>query len=215
MEQDFKKRKDIGVGMMCKKEKSAKRIEGILFTLCLFFVFLCGCNKQEVQNTTLAISKNGKITQTVVEEFPTGEYDLEELKKMNETEVSQYNTSVGKEAVRVEGTELKENKIVLRMEYADANAYFDMNGNVFFYGTIQQAKQAGYTLEETLSTQDGQEQIAPQDWSSMDERHIVIVSEPVAIKTYANILYYSSGVTIQDKKLATVAEDTTAYIVFK
>ena len=91
---------------MNRNRSAGKRIEGILVSICLLFVFLTGCGEVSLQSgTNLQLEKDGSVMVTYIEEFSSDYYDLEELKKMNEEEVNAYNTKVGRNAVEIISTE--------------------------------------------------------------------------------------------------------------
>lgn len=202
---------------MKKNKCVGKRTGCILLVVCFLFISLTGCGSStDVSVSTLQLHKDGSITQIIVEDFPEEEYNFEELMQMNQQEVDDYNESVSKEAVRINQMKLDDKNVVVDMEYTGANAYFGLNGTVLYFGTVDQAKAAGYDLNVTLNSVSKDETLSPEELKEMGNRHIAIVNEAVDVLTYGKILYVSDGVTAgKNKKLATVAEDETAYIVFK
>ena len=81
---------------MNRNKKVGKRIEGIWLSTCLLLFFLTGCGETTLQNgTNLELERDGGVTVTYIEEFPSDYYDLEELIQMNQEEVEAYNTKAG------------------------------------------------------------------------------------------------------------------------
>ncbi len=202
---------------MKKKIKGKKRIKGILATLCLFIFFAAGCGESAAfDTTTIEFDKDGDIIQTIVEDFPKDFYDVEELRKMNQTEVDEYNQSVGEEAVEIINTEYDGNAVKIAMKYKNTDAYFALNKSSLFYGTVEQALSEGYDLDITLNNIKDNSLVTGSDLREMKDKHIVILDENVDIQTYGSILYVSDDVTCdKSKKLATVSGEGKSYIVFK
>lgn len=202
---------------MKNNRHSRKRIEGILISICLLFIFLTGCNHNtDYTQTTLQLEKDGTIIQTIVEEFQDSSYDFEELKQMNQEETKAYNESVSHEAIETTMMQYEGDKVKAVITYMNVNDYYGFNNTILYFGTIEQAKIAGYNLNVNLVSVDGQDKISPDELKDMEKRHIAIVNEAVDVHTYGKILYTSEDVTVgKNKKLATVAGEETAYIVFK
>lgn len=200
---------------MKKKIDSTKRIKGILVTICLFFISLTGCGTPRITENTIAIADNGEIVQTILEEFPTDTYDIDELKEMNEKEVKEYNDKAGKESIIIKKTEMTDSRVMVVMEYENASDYYGYNREPFYTGTLEQAKKAGYDMSVELKSIKDDSVLSKEELSEMGDKHIVILSEEQNVITPGNILYISDGVTYKDKKLATVSGGNPSYIVFK
>lgn len=202
---------------MKKRIVAGKRIEGIIGA-CLLFVFLTGCSDEVVlQNgTNLLLDKEGSVTVTYIEDFPSDYYDISELEVMNREEVDAYNQQVGADVVEVISTTTDGSKLTLTMKYRDMDDYADMNNVPVYSGTVSQAVAMGYDLNRMfICTKDG-EQTAELDWESLGEHHIVITNEVSTIHTYKKIEYATENVIVsEDKKMATVAGEGQAVIVFK
>ncbi|MGN0157472.1 MAG: hypothetical protein ACI39N_09490 [Lachnospiraceae bacterium] len=201
---------------MKKKINARKRIEGFGI-ICLLFLFLTGCREENMpEGRTLAIQKDGSITQTIVDDFSMDYYDFDELSQMNREEVEEYNSSVNREAVTIDDMKTDGSKITVIMQYANTDDYIAMTENALFFGTVEQAQKAGYDMNVSLTGIDKAKTLTKEELLTMGKAHIAIVTEPTNVKTFGNILYISDGVTVeQNKKLATVSGENTAYIVFK
>lgn len=202
---------------MKKRIVAGKRIEGIL-GLCLLFVFLTGCSDEVVlqQGTNLLLDKEGGVTVTYIEDFPSDYYDISELEVMNQEEVDAYNQLAGADAVEVISTTTDGSKLTLTMKYRDMDDYADMNNVPVYSGTVGQAVAMGYDLSGMfIHTKDG-EQTGEMDWDTLEEHHIVITSEVLNIHTYKKIEYVTENVTVsEDKKMAMITGEGQAVIVFK
>lgn len=201
---------------MKKGKFAGKRIEGIL-GVCLLFVFLTGCGEVQLQTgTNLQLEKDGSVTVTYIEEFPSDYYDVSELEAMNKEEVALYNQEKGENVVEVVSTETDGSQLTLVMRYEDMEDYGDMNGLQVYHGTVEQAKALGYNLDHSFKDVKAGSVVTDMDWEILAEHQVVIANEPAAIHTYKNIVYVTENVTVSDsKKMATITGEDIAVIVFK
>lgn len=191
-----------------------KKTIGLLAS-CLFFVFLTGCGKDFLDSNTLEFNRDGSITEYMAEEFDTSEYSLEEWENDVNSEIDEYNSSKGKKEVKLLGKKHENGILKCIVKYASDNAYFDLNKLPLFYGTIDQAITAGYSLMTPLKSVETGEPISSADLQKMKSAHIVILKGDMDISTCKKITYISDGVTMGDEdKRATISTDNTVYIVF-
>ncbi len=201
---------------MRKNIFAGKRIEGVL-GVCLLFVFLTGCGEVQLQDgTNLELMKDGSVTVTYIEEFPSDYYDISELQAMNEEEVAAYNQQKGVNVVEVLSTDTDGSKLTLAMGYKDIEDYGDMNGVQVFGGTVGQARALGYDLNKSfINIKDG-EIITDINWEELEAHHILITNELSTIHTFKNIKYVTENVAMsENKKMATITGEGQAVIVFK
>lgn len=194
-----------------------KRIEGVLVS-CLLFIFLTGCN-EEIQlhdGTNLQLEKEGGVTVTYIEDFPSDYYDVTELEAMNAEEVADYNAKAGEEAVTVVSTTTDGSKITLTMHFSDMEDYGDMNGIPVYSGTVSQAQAMGYDLNKTFTDAKTGEILKDINWDNLANRHIVVITQEVSLYPYNRIVMATDNVTVsEDRKAATVTGEEQAVIVFK
>ena len=194
-----------------------KRIEGVFFS-CLLFIFLTGCN-EEIQlqdGTNIQLDKEGGVTVTYIEEFPSDYYDVAELEEMNAVEVAEYNSLVGEEAVKVISTVTDGSKVTLAMHYADMEDYGDMNGMAVYNGTVSKAIAMGYQLGDAFDDAKTGESLTDINWDDLADKHVVIVNEPAFVYPFNKIVMVTDNVTVsEDRKVATVTGEQQAVIVFK
>lgn len=194
-----------------------KRIEGVLVS-CLLFIFLTGCS-EEVQlrdGTNLQLEKEGGVTVTYIEEFPSDYYDVAELEAMNAEEVAEYNSKADEDAVKVVSTTTDGSKVTLSMHFADMEDYGNMNGVQVYSGTVSQAKAMGYDLNKTFTDAKTGEPLTDINWEELGTKHIVIVKDNVSVYPYKKIEMVTDNVTVsEDRKVATVTGQEQAVIVFK
>lgn len=207
---------------MNRNKKVGKRIEGIWLSTCLLLFFLTGCGETTLQNgTNLELERDGGVTVTYIEEFPSDYYDLEELIQMNQEEVEAYNTKAGREAVEIISTETDGNTVTLSMHYKNADDYGNMNGGSMFFGTIAQGKSAGYNLDQAYIDAKTGENAAILDWENLEDHHLIVAKGPTedysaTVHTYKKIVYATENVTVsEDGKTAVITGEEQSIIVFK
>lgn len=149
------------------------------------YSFLSDAINDDVEVTTVTVSNRGVIKQTIVEEFDTGTYDEESLKKDIDAKVSEAGGEVSAEELEVE-----DGKAVLKMKYDSDDAMSAFNEEVFFADTIDALKKQGVTFDSAAEAAGGS--------------HAVIVSETMDVRCPKKILYADGEISIdsEDEKLA-------------
>lgn len=194
-----------------------KRIEGVLVS-CLLFIFLTGCSEEIVlhDGTNLQLDKEGGVTVTYIEEFPSDYYDVTELEAMNAEEVAEYNAKAGEEAVTVVSTTTDGSKITLAMHFADMEDYGNMIGVSVYSGTVSQAQAMGYDLNRTFTNAKTGELLADINWDDLANKHVVVINEEVTLYPYNKIEMVTDNVKVsEDRRVATITGQEQAVIVFK
>ena len=183
-------------------------------------LLLCGCGVKstDVNETTVIVNKNGKVTDAIVEGFDAEYYDASELQSMIDEELAEYGKLSGSKnnAVLSEFTVSKGTARVL-IEFATPADYASFNGVSFFYGTISDAYDAGYDLDVTLKSSTGKDTIGKTELMEMGKNHMIIVSEPIRIQAYGKILYSTANVDMIDEKTARISSESEglAYMILK
>lgn len=199
----------------------------ILCSILCLMMLLCGCSKIEVPADlsvpALAITAKGQVTAWIVESFDKDYYDLEELRAMVNEEVKLFNeehqTNSGAAAVTVNTLEKTAtgNAVKLVLGFRDIAAYRDYTGKDLFYGTVTEARKAGYDLElQLISTKDGSS-IDRDDIYGMGRKHILITQEKVKIYGPKTPSYVSPGAAAKEDGSVEVSEDAedNIYIIMK
>ena len=188
------------------------KLKLIVVATCLFFVFLVGCGKVTYDKTTLVFSKGGDITLHIVDSFDATLYNFEELKAFNETEVNAYNSS-GKGKVTIENCSLTDSVLNIDIRYSDDDAYFDMNKLVLFYGSVSDAKNAGYNLTGKVTSTQGDGVMDQATWKNLTNHKVVVVSEDIAVEVPGKILYAGDGITLTGANKANVSGEGFHYLI--
>ena len=145
--------------------RGRKRAIALLTALGACVSILTGCSgetvEEPIRTSTIVLAADGSFTQCRVEDFDRDDYQLSELDGMIRREVQDY---VGEAAgdgqtVTVEQvSSLEENdaQAMVALHFADSEVYKDYRAQVdnqsceLFYGTVQEALEAGYDLAGVL-----------------------------------------------------------------
>lgn len=187
-----------------------KRISACLL-VCMIFL-LTACSGTIPDTSTIAADKNGKITCTIAEDFEKDFYDSEELKGEIEAELAEYNQNFASDHIRMKKFRVKDGRAVLQLAFDGYEYYADYSGRTFFVGTVEDALKEGYSLEGIFYDGDGTDLFDSAAWA---QYHVMILDEAVNAEVPGEILYASEAVSIEGKKLASVKEETTAYIIYQ
>ncbi len=191
----------------------------LMMSICSsILIYGCGSQNTAVNETTVIVNKNGKVTDAIVESFDADYYNAGELRSMIDKELEEYQKLSGSKGNAVlSDFEVAQGLARVLIEFASPEDYASFNGVPFFYGTISEAYEAGYDLDVTLKSSAGQDIIGKTELMDMEKKHIVIVSEPIRIQTYGKILFSTANVDILDEKAARISAESEglAYLIVK
>lgn len=190
---------------MRAKKKVAFLLLGIL---CFCAILFTGCGQEQIKvpdvitTPTIVISSDGIVTEYLVGDFAKNYYNVGELSSMVMEEVNQYNAALPGEAeVTVKSVEMaadNSSNIVVTTEYNSVQAYKDYTSTELFYGTIPQAKEAGYDLDiEMTSVKDGTV-VGENEILGMEKRKIIITGANAEIIPPSSILYENKGIIVNE-----------------
>lgn len=173
------------------------------------FVFgSCGVDYTETDTNTVYVLKDGKVVSTDIEAFDQNTYDSAKLENYLASIVDTYNKENGEESLVQKSLTVEENVAVFVLEYANAKVYTDLNGVELFAGTIQEAKTAGYTFEDTFAKiKDGKAVVATAEEFMSDEEYKVVI-----IKSNTKVVVPGEVCFVSTQNVATVGED---YVLIK
>jgi hypothetical protein len=179
--------------------------------LCSMVLTGCGAAKvpDVVTETSLVIEKDGKVTSHLVDVFDKDYYDLHGLREMAQEEADAYNTAHGAEDAapvtveRVESLPGDDSTVVVTYSYDSADTYEDYNGSSLFYGTAQQAEQAGYQLDETnqvLWDTKGEKSIVSTELGEgkLAQKHVILLEEQTRVYCPYQVAYISEDAVVQE-----------------
>jgi len=111
-----------------------KKAGQLLAVLTAASVLLSGCEKlKDVTTTSVYVSKNGVVTEAIVEDYSKDDdYTEDELKVFVEDDIKKFTEERGDaDSVKLEKCQIKEDKVEIRMEYGDYQSYADYHGAEF------------------------------------------------------------------------------------
>lgn len=193
---------------------------GVCLMAALASISMVGCGSaSKEEETVVSISKEGTVSESIVESFDKSYYDEEELKQTILSEVAAYNREMQTGNITVEKIEVKDSMATVEMTYASVADYEGFQGGVFFLGTAQEAQDAGYDLNTVLSgTQNELETIGMSDMLAMTDYQILITDKKETVELNGKAAYVSDNVTVsKNLKTVTVAEEIEqlAYVMYR
>lgn len=185
--------------------------------ICMLSV-LIGCGGSVPNESTIAVDKKGKITDTIVEEFDKDFYDSEELQGEIESELAEYNKNYATDHITMKKFEVKDGTATLQLVFDGSEYYEDYTETTLFNGTVAEAQAGGYELNGELLDADGAK-LSLGDLDGADEAKVLVMEtdETVKVEVPGTILAVSAGgnVNVTGKKQAAVADGGLSYIIYK
>jgi len=180
---------------------------------------LVGCaggKRENYDESTLSIDKKGRVSERTVASFAKDYYDIAELEGEFNTAISEYNTSSGRDnSIELKDIQLKNQNVYVTVDFASTNDYEQLQKETLFLGTINEAYDSGYTMDVTLKGTVEGNKIGKVEIMGMTDKHIIIMSEPIKIKTYQDIIYVSANVEVLGEREARVVNESggLAYLI--
>lgn len=216
-------------GMNKRALGSLKKVVLLSACICLSAVLLTGCDQAQesapITETTLSVLEKGAITYYLVEDFDRDYYSVTELNKMIQEEVQEYNNSLrrgtnGEASLRVDSVEQAtdgSSKVVVKFVFDSPDTYKEYSGVDFFYGTVDQAREAGYRLDISMvDAKDGVTAIGEKEISDSGNRHILITEDNARIICPKKVLYISEGAVLgSDGTVMAAQEEEYTYVITK
>jgi hypothetical protein len=211
--------------------RGRKRAIALLTALGACVSILTGCSgetvEEPIRTSTIVLAADGSFTQCRVEDFDRDDYQLSELDGMIRREVQDY---VGEAAgdgqtVTVEQvSSLEENdaQAMVALHFADSEVYKDYRAQVdnqsceLFYGTVQEALEAGYDLAGVLQDAKKGTDLTSEQLAKIGGNRVLIFEENLQIRCPSKVLYISSNVQITDAGYVDGTEgEGLKYVVIK
>ena len=173
--------------------------------------------EEDYAETTITVSRKGKVSETIVEDFSKDYYDVNELRNEFADEIGRYNESIGAEEIRLGKVEVKDSRIFVNLDFTGPSDYESFIGQKLFVGSISEAYDNGYSMDVMLKGVESGDKISKIQIMGMPEKNIVILSEHARIRTFKDIAYVSANVDMIDDREARVLSesDGLAYLVLK
>ncbi len=190
-----------------------KKAGQLLAVLTAASMLLSGCEKlKDVTTTSVYVSKNGVVTEAIVEDYgKDDDYTEDELKAFVEDDIKKFTEERGDaESVKLEKCQIAKDKVEIRMEYGDYQSYADYHGAEFFAGTLDEAKEAGYDFSASFVDSEGKEVSVEDAVKGIKKVRVIVCEEPLEIVTDDPVLCVSGTAVIKgDKTVSTTGEWTT------
>ncbi len=177
--------------------------------VCLLTFVGCGGTKipETVENNSIIINGDGTVTSHVVGVFDKDYYDLDGLRKMAQEEAASYNTANQQGDVtpvvveRVEALPNDDGSVIVTYLYDKPETYADCNGVRLFYGTVEEAGQAGYDFEalnQVLFDTKGKKSILSADLKNMAKKHVILFEEQTRVYCPSKVAYISENAKVTE-----------------
>ena len=193
----------------------------IVLVLMILICTMSGCGKVNSSQSgmdTLSFMKDGKIVQTIVDDFDPNYYDVDELSRMTQDKIDLYSDTEGD--IVCESVEEKDGIITVKIVYLNDENYTDFNDRKLFFGMVKEAASAGYSVKDMVLN-DG-ESLSDEQLEQIQNNRCVIIQtgaeEELGVNVFDKILYLSPDVIKSGNKDAIIQAgdtDKTSCIVFK
>ena len=130
------------------------------------------------ESTLLTLKSNGSITFDEVNSL-SGEYDGSKLKDFAKNQVEEFNSG-SKKKVELKRVKVKEGQAYVCTEFPDFQTYRDFTGYETFYGTVKEAKKAGYDISDQ------------GEYTPKDSDNVFVIRQAVSVALPKDVLYISS-----------------------
>ncbi|MBP5608388.1 MAG: hypothetical protein J6X66_09015 [Lachnospiraceae bacterium] len=182
-------------------------------------IFLTACGKQydtpESGLGNLDISKDGKVEAVLIDDFSKDYYEENELKAYIDSELSAYNSSHGADSVKFVSSELSGGIMKVMLSFASIGDYDEFMPDLLFTGTVQEAYDRGYDIDQALTMADDPEHIiGKSDLMKMADQSIMVFSGKKSIKVPGRIKYYTQSMRLTGEDTVEASEDGTYIIIY-
>lgn len=160
---------------------------------------LVGCGRDKAPEvSSVSIGKDGVILHQIVREFEES-YDMDELQKFASDRVAEYCTENGENSVALESVDKTDDKVVIQLQYASGSDYHDFNHREMFIGSVTEASEQGYQLENVAFISPDGKPMEVGYMEEQDKTQIVIIEtkpmEELLVNVYGKVLYINQSAT--------------------
>lgn len=195
-----------------------KRLSLVLIAL-LITASLSGCgdSADEYSESTLVFSKKGAVTDVIIEPFEKDYYDEAGLSTFFNEKINDFQSSSDKGTIILSSLKAEKGIAKAVLDFDCAKTYQQFYNTDCFYGTINDAYDSGYGLNVTLKEINGTSTIKKEDIMEMQNKHIIIVAEPINIVSKDKIKYTSANVEVINNKNVRISSDSSglAYLILE
>ncbi len=162
--------------------------------------FSSGDDSEEAVNSSsniISVDSDGSLTETSVEDFDTDVYDPDELQKMIDETIGEYNGK-GEERIVLKSLDIKGGKARAVIWYKAAEDYAAYNEKVMETGDVSDLDITGVTLADDKNT------VLTHDAVEKVKGRYILLNDDTTVAVPKKILYISRNVTKTGKKQADV-----------
>lgn len=168
-------------------------------------------------SNVVSVAKDGVLTNHLSDTRIEDYNDIESYEKYIEELVNEFNASGG-ERIEIKSVKADKNKISTVLKFDDCEAFSEMNGYPFFFGTLSEAIDKGYDMSILVTGTDKSEEALMASAIANPEKRYVVISnvipgENLHVSVFSNIKYTSNAV-LWDKKTAIMAEESQSVIIW-
>lgn len=198
----------MGFNVFFNHISSKSKVMPVMLASVISFAMLVGCGEKSPEVTAVTIAKDGRVSNVIYEEFGI-QYDINELSDMATREISQYNMEYSEPKITLDAVETVDEGAFAKvaMSYESAADYAYYNQVNLFYGTVQEAIDAGYQISPALKNNGG-EVIGEGYAKDNPDKHIIITTDKSNFKTPYNVEYMTDGVVLIGNKEAMLSSCT-------
>lgn len=170
----------------------------------------------KIEQTTVEIRADGRIVNTIIEDFDENIYSADELKNMIDEEVADYNAMSGEvDAVVVKKFEVKKSVATAIIEMASVDDYKNFNSKDMMVGHIGDLVAHGVPFDVRLiHVNDGDSDIMAGAVSSIGDHSAAVVTEQTTFRTPEKILYHSENIELISDRDGTLVGEGKGYIIY-
>ena len=211
-----------------RKNKINVFLIATLFICSMFSI--TGCQKEEVYIPvtvdTIEILEDGSITEYIVEPFEKEYYDIEGLAEMVSSEIAEFNKETANQFTQTERSPIRVEKVVMAedgsktavvaLNYENSKIGEAYRGNTLFYGTVQEALNAGYVLGNKLQSVKKKQDFTAEKQKQYAQNKILIFKEELIVRPIGKVEYLSTNAKMTNQGFVRcTADEELKYIIFK
>ena len=207
----------------------------ILFGMVASAALLTACSGQSAPafaptESSLYITREGKVTSATVETYEADYYSADELKAFIEEVLADFNAAGGDSSAKsasVKECTLAEGTAKLLIDFQDADAYLDFMEQYpdeesaiqvadLDITTVSDGVTKGYLVGKSfIKLAKEQTTVAADEVMKQSKLYVAAVDGAALIQTDGNIQYISEGVSVVGTNMIQTPEDEVSYVVFK
>lgn len=187
-----------------------------IISLCLCIVG-CGNKPASYNESTLIFDKKGAVKDIIVEPFDKDYYTEQGLTTFFNEAISEFSIKYPAGVVLLSDILVEDGIARATLNFDDVKTYKEFYGADVFWGTISDAYDNGYNMDVTLKSTSSDKTIGKSEIMDMAKKPILIIDEPICVKTAQNIKFASANVEIINGKLVRISSDSSglAYLILE